>query len=73
MLFVTRPCPVCGGTTNLELAKEKFIQWRLGGAKVQDVWPEMDADTRELLISGTHPACWEKLFPPEPEGDDDAS
>jgi hypothetical protein len=25
----------------------------------------MSAADREVLISGTHPACWDKLFPEE--------
>jgi hypothetical protein len=40
---------------------DAFTEWR-AGAFIQQAWPEADAGTRELLISGTHPACWEELW-----------
>jgi hypothetical protein len=30
----------------------------------------MSAGDREILISGTHAACWDKLFPAEEEDDE---
>jgi hypothetical protein len=29
---------------------------------IQDVFPELNADEREFMISGTHPACWDEMF-----------
>jgi hypothetical protein len=43
-----------------------IAKWR-GGALIQDALPELDADQRELLVSGIHPECWAKMF-----GDEDA-
>jgi hypothetical protein len=57
----TPRCVVCGKTSTVLLDKEKFDRWQ-AGEHIQNVWPEMPADNREVLISGTHPECWEKLF-----------
>ena len=57
----TRPCQMCGKTSVVRLDEEKFNRWRQG-EHIQNVWPEMSADNREVLISGTHPACWDRLF-----------
>jgi len=32
------------------------------GEFVQNVFPEMSPEDRELLISGTHPACWDRYM-----------
>ncbi len=60
-LFVTRTCIVCGLNDEIRLDAAKVARWQ-AGEHVQNVWPEMPAPRRELLITGTHPACWDKLF-----------
>jgi hypothetical protein len=37
------------------------------GQLAQNAFPHMSDGEREMLITGTHPECWEKLFPPEEE------
>ena len=59
--FETRPCIVCNEEGHLALPTAGFRAWR-SGAFVQDAFPTMPADKREQLITGTHPACWERLF-----------
>jgi len=36
---------------------------------MQDIFPELSIEDRELLISGTCGTCWNKLFPDEEEGE----
>lgn len=60
-MTIHRTCPVCGEQVEVEVAVEEYNMWH-GGALIQNVWPHWTAEQRELLISGTHPACWEKLF-----------
>lgn len=64
---VTRPCPVCHKYSEVEVDDTSYILWQ-NGMFVQDAFPEMSIDTRELLITGTHPVCWEAMFS---EGEDD--
>lgn len=54
-------CVVCGKHAIVVLDAEKYDRWQRG-EHIQTVWPEMSADHREVLISGTHPECWDKLF-----------
>lgn len=63
---MTRPCIVCGEVSFMELELDRVRRWQ-GGEHVQDVWPSMPAPEREMLITGTHPACWESLFGSEEE------
>lgn len=59
--FETQVCMHCGKSTLVLLDIGKVNRWR-AGEYVQSVWPEMTADARELLMTGTHPACWEAMF-----------
>lgn len=58
--FQTRPCFVCGETFYVTVEHDKLVRW-LNGELIQDVWPDKSPEWRELLISGTHPECWEGL------------
>jgi len=65
-------CPFCGKTAIVEVPTDGFIAWQ-GGATVQRAFPNLDADTRERLISGICPTCWDKMFsvPDDDEDDED--
>ena len=56
-----RKCPACGVGTTFVLDPEKVGRWK-GGEYIQDVWPDWTPDERELLMTGTHEACWNVLF-----------
>lgn len=70
MLTFARRCPVCHRPSTLELEPERVRRW-LHGEHVQDVWPERTPDERELIVTGTHPACWDRLFPDDGLSADD--
>lgn len=59
------PCIWCKKVHEIRLPGYGLYQYNKG-AYVQDAFPELDADMREMLISGTCPDCWEKMF-----GDED--
>ena len=65
MDYITPPCFGCGKATALSLDADKVGRWK-AGALIQEVWPEKTPAERELLITGTHPACWDALI-----GDED--
>ena len=65
----TKPCMVCDKYEVLSLNREAVIRWR-EGENIQSAFPDMEAADREVLISGTHPACWDKLFAGEGESDE---
>lgn len=62
MITVTKVCPICDRPCDTPVERDDFYRWR-AGAYVQDVWPDKDPAWRERLVSGTHDACWEWMFP----------
>lgn len=59
-------CPLCGQPGTVTMPVEAFEKWDLGkGEFVQRAWPEGSAGDREMLINGTHDACFNKAFPDE--------
>lgn len=60
----TRPCMMCGNTSTLHYtAKEAegFRRWQ-NGELIQNAMPWLSADEREMLMTGTHPDCWDEMF-----------
>ena len=68
ILVKTKPCCVCGEYEVWSLDRDAVARWQ-EGENIQHAFPDMPAQDREVLITGTHPACWDKLFPEE--GDDE--
>ena len=58
---VAVPCRLCNEVTDLTVNIEGFVAWQ-GGELIQEALPELSADQRELLISGTCGKCWNELF-----------
>lgn len=51
------------------LRRPDFDAWWDGLIFAKDAFPTMSAENREVLISGTHPSCWNEMFPEEDEDD----
>jgi len=63
MNVVTRNCVVCGRNGMLEdVDALGYLRWSELGVNVQDALPELDADQRELLMTGTHAHCWQTMW-----------
>lgn len=58
--IVTPNCVVCGKAGMLRVSARGYTDWMLG-ANIQEAFPSLDADQRELLVSGTHAHCWEAM------------
>ena len=54
-------CPECGVGWKLEVPASGYDRW-IQGVMVQKAFPELDAATRELLITGICSSCWDKCF-----------
>lgn len=61
MSVETKPCSMCGKTSFLVVSEDSFRDWR-SGALVQDAFPSLNCGDRELLMTGTHPECWDVLW-----------
>ena len=64
ILVKTKPCLACKEYEVWSLDRDAVMRWQ-GGELIQNCFPDMSPSDRELLISGTHAACWDKLFPEE--------
>lgn len=60
-------CLHCGTGSQSRVNWLKYLQWQ-GGALIDRVFPNMSAGHREMMISGTHPFCWNQMM-----GEDDES
>lgn len=54
-------CPFCGHAHSVFVNEADYWDWQ-DGTLVQDAFPYLSADDRELLISGCCSQCWNKMF-----------
>ena len=69
-LYLSVDCRMCGQFFQIAMTPEqeaKLDKPRSERPLIQDIFPELSAATRELLISGTCETCWDKLFPADDE------
>ena len=69
MITILVECPICHKTYEVTVPFEGFLAWQ-AGEKVSDAFADCDPNTREALISGVCPQCWEELFPSEEDEDE---
>jgi len=67
MIVQTPQCINCGQIGYIEDVKEKdYKVWieidKSIRPKIQDLFPYLNADQREQIMTGTHPACWNQMF-----------
>lgn len=55
-------CFHCGETNIIITDEPAFLKWYNREMFAQDAFPDLTAEERELIISGTHPECWNKIF-----------
>lgn len=58
---VITSCPCCGKANEIEVNEMDYFDWD-DGELVQDAFPYLSAEEREMLISGICPTCWNKMF-----------
>jgi len=63
-------CPFCGKAHEIEVNEIDYLDWQ-DGELVQNVFPYLSADEREMLISGICPDCWDKMFGQEEDEEDE--
>lgn len=58
-------CPHCKIFVRVTLDGSEYWAYFMQGALVQDAFPNLTPEQRELLITGTHPECWDAMMGPE--------
>ncbi len=54
-------CPICGKAHDIEVNEIDYLDWA-DGMLVQDAFPYLTANEREMFISGICPDCWARMF-----------
>lgn len=55
-------CRHCRESYIVPISEQEYLNWIKKGAFIQDEFPELDPNERELLISQTCDNCWNKIF-----------
>lgn len=58
---VITACPFCGRANEVEVNEMDYLDWQ-DGMVAQDAFPYLNANEREMLISGICPTCWDGMF-----------
>lgn len=62
----TPACGICEQRAVIMMTDEQYTRYN-SGTLIQDALPELSVDVREMLITGTCPECWTKVFSGEEE------
>lgn len=54
-------CRICNEELEILVPLYGYLDWK-GGTLIQDALPDLDADSREALISNTCGSCFDRLF-----------
>lgn len=55
-------CRHCRESYIVPISEQEYLNWIKKGTFVQDEFPKLDSNERELLISQTCGNCWNKIF-----------
>jgi len=61
-------CFVCRQQTVLRLLQDDLAKFQRG-VHVQDAFPYLDANEREMVLTGIHSSCWDSMFTDNGDGD----
>lgn len=55
------PCPGCKIRHRVAVEEDDFYEWK-GGKLIQDAFPYLTPEQREMMITGYCKKCWQDLF-----------
>lgn len=61
-MTIERICPFCGKVTVIEVSEEQAFAFFFTDELVQNIFPEMEVSSREVLISGICEDCQREIF-----------
>lgn len=61
----TNTCFHCANHNHIQMNLSDYERWKQHNTYIQVVFPWLSPDQRELIVSGTHPHCWNEMFPEE--------
>jgi len=60
-IFLSRKCPFCGQYHDVLVDEIDYIAY-LSGELIQNAFPYLTADEREIIQTGICSKCWEGMF-----------
>lgn len=68
VLSITASCDMPNvdsvNTMEIRCTNEQLREWFSGESRlIQDVFPDLTADEREFIFTGTTPEIWDEIFP----------
>ena len=63
----TEVCRYCGKRGFVSVFTHDLMDYLDKKKYVQNAFPYLSAGEREQIMTGTHPECWDNIFPDEPE------
>jgi len=54
-------CPLCGESTIIVMRRDKYVRWNNDKELIQNVWPDLTAAQREIMITGLHDTCFQEV------------
>lgn len=67
----TPRCLLCNKSSQLEITDEEYTALVQEKLHIQRAMPNRDASFREMIMTGTHPECWEKIFEESEDEEDE--
>lgn len=55
-------CPKCKTEHGIEMTHQQHREWQTGKKHIQNIFPNLSPDDREMLISGICSKCWDEIF-----------
>lgn len=60
-------CRTCKETNIVSVTQSEINEFNAGIKNIQDCFPKLSAEERELIKTQTCGKCWDKIFPSEEE------
>jgi hypothetical protein len=62
--FLSPPCVMCGKRTEISVPTVGWEKYK-AGELIQRAFPDMSPQDREMIMTGTHPECWNIMWEEE--------
>jgi hypothetical protein len=68
-MLITKKSAFSGkdNTMDLPVTEDQIARFKRGEGYVQDIFPRLNPDQREFLISGVTPEEWDECMGPDPD------
>lgn len=67
MKHISIQCKLCKKIYDFDITEEQYEKYIHKEDLIQNIFPEIKPELRELFISKICPDCWNKLFPSDEE------